>query len=151
MAKPWMNRYILKLISHRDSLFKRKKENPLNNKIRCCYNLFRNRVTREIKKAKREYYRTFFEENLNDMKQTWKGIKEIININNKTQTQISQLVYQGKPLNDNKDMANAFNEFFTNVGTDLDKEIPKANIKKDSTTYLKSRIENDFLTQPTTP
>ena len=49
MSKPWINKHILKMIAHRDRLFRRKKENPLNNHIKCIYNLFRNRVTREIK------------------------------------------------------------------------------------------------------
>ena len=151
MSKPWINKYILKLIAHRDTFFRRKKENPLNNRLKCVYNLFRNRVTREIKKAKKEYYKTFFQDNLNNIKKTWQGIKEIVNLNNKKQVQISQLNYGGKQLNSNKDMANAFNDFFTNVGTNLDNEIPQANIKKDSTTYLRSRIDIDFEILPTTP
>lgn len=96
MSKPWINNYILKLISHRDRLFRQKKENPLNNRIKCAYNLFRNRVTREIKKAKRQYYKSFFEDNLNNMKKTWQGIKQIVNVNSKMYTQISYLNYDGK-------------------------------------------------------
>ena len=33
-SKPWINLYIIKMISHRNKLFKRNKENPLNNKIK---------------------------------------------------------------------------------------------------------------------
>ena len=51
------------------------------------------------------------------MKKTWKGIKDIIYIyiNNKTRSPISQLVYKNKQITSNKDMANTFNEFFTNL------------------------------------
>ena len=68
MSKPWLNNHILKLISHRDRLLHQKKNDPMNNRIRCVYNLFRNRVTREIKKAKKEYYKVYFERNLSNMK-----------------------------------------------------------------------------------
>ena len=53
MSKPWINNYILKMISYRDRLFHKKKQDPLNHKAASLYNLFRNRITREIKKAKK--------------------------------------------------------------------------------------------------
>ena len=83
------------------------------------------------------------------MKKTWKGIKDIININNKTRSQISQLVYKDKQITSNKGMANTFNDFFTNVGPNLDNEIPKN--PRDLTKYLKNRILDSFLIAPTTP
>ena len=64
------------------------------------------------------------EVNLNNMKKTWQGIKQIININNKTGPQINQLFYKGKQINTNEGMANTFNKFFTEIGPQLDNEIP---------------------------
>ena len=52
-TKPWINNEIIKMIGHRDRRFHRKKDNPLNHRIRSAYNLFRNHITREIKKAKK--------------------------------------------------------------------------------------------------
>ena len=52
-TKPWINNEIIKMIGHRDRLFHRKKDNPLNHRIKSASNLFRNRITREIKKAKK--------------------------------------------------------------------------------------------------
>ena len=116
-----------------------------------CVQSFSYRVTREIKKAKREYYKTLFDDNLNNMKKTWQGIKEIVNLNSKAHVQISQIRYEGKQLKTNVSMANAFNDFFTNIGAKLDKEIPQGNIKKGPTTYLRSRVENNFIIHPTNP
>ena len=82
LSKPWINNFILKLISHRERLFK-KKDNPLSNGIKKAYNLFRNRITREIKKAKKVYYKNYLQDNINNMKNLWKGIKNILNINKK--------------------------------------------------------------------
>ena len=151
MSKPWINNYILKLISHRDRLFHQKKNDPMNNRIKCAYNLFRNRITREIKKAKKEYYKTYFETNLCNMKKTWQGIKEIINLNNKAGPKISQLNYEGKQINTNEGMANAFNDFFTKIGPKLDKDIPNPRRNRDPTYYLNSRVPLSFLISPTNP
>ena len=58
------------------------------------------------------------------MKKTWQGIKQIINLNNETGSQIFQLCYEGKQMNSNESMANAFNDFFTKIGPELDEEMP---------------------------
>ena len=139
------------MISHKDRLFHQKKNNPLNNRINNVYNLFRNRITREIRKAKKEYYKIYFENNLSNMKKTWQGIKEIINLNNKLEPKISQLNYEGKQINTNEGMSNAFNDFFTKIGPKLDKEIPTPKRNRDPTYYLKSRVPVTFLISPTTP
>ena len=58
------------------------------------------------------------------MKNTWKGITNILNLNNSKGTHVTQLNYNGKNLNNNKDMADAFNEFFT-MGPTLDNDMPQ--------------------------
>ena len=151
MSKPWINKQIIKLIAHRERLFHKKKENPQNQRIKSAYNLFRNRTTREIKKAKKNYYKEYFENNLTNMKKTWQGIKQIINLNNKSGPQISQLSYEGKQIKDNEGMANAFNDFFTKIGPKLDEEIPKCKKPGGSTSYLSPRIPQSFLITPTNP
>ena len=139
------------MISHRDRLFKRKKENPHNNKIKITYNLFRNRINREIKKAKKAYYNKYFQDNLSNIKNTWKGIKNILNLNNNKASKISQLHYDGSNINTNKGMANAFNDFFTKIGPTLDNDIPSSSNLRDPKVYLSSRIPQTLLLTPTTP
>ena len=41
--------------------------------------------------------------------------------------------------------------FFTKIGTKLDENIPKANIKKNVKSYLKSRVTSNFILSPTNP
>ena len=117
------------MITHRDKLFLKKKQNPHNQKYKSTYNLFRNRITRELKKAKKDYYKHFFDDNVNNMKRTWKGIKDILNLKGKSEQQISQINHNDKTIREEKDIADVFNHFFTNIGTKLDSEIPKSNIK----------------------
>ena len=65
------------MISHKDRLFHQKKNKPLNNRINNVYNLFRNRITREIRKAKNEYYKIYFENNLSNMKKHGKASRKL--------------------------------------------------------------------------
>ena len=83
------------------------------------------------------------------MKKTWEGIKQIININNKIGPKIAQLHYQDEQLTTDSDMSNAFNDFFTKVGPNLDKEIPIVHGPKKPSFYLKNRLPNSFLISPT--
>ena len=53
-------------------------------------NLFINGVTREIKKAKKAYYKTYYK--------TLLGIKEIVNLKNKGGSKVSQLHYENLSL-----------------------------------------------------
>ena len=148
-SKPWINDHILKLIKHRDKLFHKKKKTPSDHNIKCLYNLFRNRTTRELKKAKKNYYNNYFENNLKNMKKTWIGIKEIINLKNNSCSRINQLNYNGKKINSNMDMANAFNEFFTYIGPQLDANIPHQQRPNKESHYLKDRIPYNFLLSTT--
>ena len=142
MLNPWINKNIIKMISHR------KKDDPTNHHLKRAYKLFRNRITREIKKSKKKYYKEYFENNISNMKKTWQGIKEIINMNNKSGPQINQLNYKGKLVDNNKDIANNFNDFFTNIGPLLDNEIPVSQCPNGSIVYLPPRIPHSFLISP---
>ena len=54
------------------------------------YNKYKNKVLSEIRKAEREYYRQEFEMTKNDLRKSWKVIKNIIDKDQKnTDTTIS--------------------------------------------------------------
>ena len=79
MSKPWISNELIKVINVRNRLFQREKHQPNNINIKNLYKLFRNRINREMKKSKRDHYNQFFENNINNIKKTWEGIRSIIN------------------------------------------------------------------------
>ena len=87
--------------------------------------MFRNRVNREIKKSKRIFYNNYFEQYNNDTKKTWEGIKSIININKVKFPNVSQLKVDNKIIHDQNDIVQELNNFFVNVGPNIDREIPR--------------------------
>ena len=87
------------------------------------------------------------------MKNLWKGVKNILNINKKEDSRISQLSHNKitKQNNNNLDMANSFNELFTEVGPKLSKQIPNSNIHRNPNVYLPPRIPYSVLFYHSTP
>ena len=77
------------------------------------------------------------------MKKHGKGIRQLVNIKNPSNSNITQINLNGTNLTDPKQIANAFNNFFVNVGPNTGKSIPISF--KNPTTYLKNRIASDFI------
>ena len=141
--KPWIAADVNKMIKLKNKLFQRKKRQANNLEVRRLYNLFRNRVNRELKKAKKNYYTKYFEENNNNIKKTWEGIRSIINIKS-TKSTISQIKVNNKVIKNHKKIAESLNNFFINVGPNTERNIPvNPKIKPDQ--YLKNRNQLNFL------
>ena len=142
--KPWISKELNKMINIKNKLFYRKKRQPNNNVVRELYNKFRNRVNRELKKSKVEYYSQYFEDNNNNSKKLWEGIKSIINMKNSKLSNINQLKINDEILDNPKEIVEAFNDFFVNVGPNTEKNVPiNPVIKPDN--YLKNRNQLDFV------
>ena len=77
------------------------------------------------------------------MKKTWEGIRKIVNIK-KTSPKISQLNIGGKIIDDDKELATNFNNFFLNMGPNTEASIPKVpNISPSK--FLKNRNQINFV------
>ena len=111
------------MIKTRNKVFKRKKRQPNNENCKRLYNLLRNRINRDLKKSKKQYYEQYFTEHVNNIKKTWDGIKKIVNLK-KNSNRTSQLNVGGKVIDD-KEIATNFNHFFVNVGANTEESVPK--------------------------
>ena len=139
--KPWITPEIITKINHRNELFKLKKADPENTHLKHVYNRFRNSVNRDIKKSKEKHYVTYFQNCKNNMKKTWKGINELMSSRRKS-TNITQIEHNKELITDSEKIVNTFNNFFANVGPEVDKSIPKTPISPLS--FLKNRVANNF-------
>ena len=143
-SKPWINPALAKMIRIKNKLFKRSKRQPSNESTMALYNRFRNRVDRELKRSKKSYYSNYFDKHSSNIKKTWQGIRSLVNVKNKLNLGLTQLNINGKIIEESKDVANHINDFFVNVGPDLDKSIPTVN-HTSATKYLRNRIQTDFI------
>ena len=120
--KPWITSELNKMNKMRNKLFQLKKRQPNNENNKRLYNLFRNRVIRELKKSKNIYYNEFFEVNNNNIKKTLEGIRSIVNISKPKMPSVSQIKVNEKVIDNPKKVVEAFNNFFVNVGPNTEKK-----------------------------
>ena len=97
-----------------------------------------------LEKSQKEHYDSFFEEQTINIKKTWEGIRKIVNVKKSNRFTLSHLNVNGKMIDDACDIANAFNNFFVNVGPNTEKSVPKVpNLSPDQ--FLKNRIQFEFM------
>ena len=65
----------------------------------------------------------FFTENANKVKNTWKGIKSLINIRSAIKNQPSSLMVNNEKTSDPKVVAATFNNHFSSIGNELQGEM----------------------------
>ena len=97
--------------------------------------------------SKSNYYHNFFNDNANNIKNTWKGIKQIININNKSNNHPSSLFIDNKLITDPKGIANEFNVYFSTIAERLQGRIYHNG--QDFSSYLTNRNEHNFFMKHT--
>ena len=142
--KPWITSELRKLIKKKNRLFNRKKRQPCNEDIKARYNELRNKVNRELNKAKKAYYASYFKENSKNSKKVWEGIKSIINTKNPNITIVNHLKINKETIDDPKQISESFNKYFTSIGPNTEKSIP-INPIANPDKYLRNRNEYEFI------
>ena len=108
----------------------------------------RNIVTYETRRSKQDYFKYSFEKNKNDTFLIWKGIRQLTTLKHKSKRQPSIITVKVKNVTNPKNIANAFNNFFTNIGPTLSKTIPQS--KKNFKNFLNNSSLNSFVLKPDT-
>ena len=107
----------------------------------------RNNVTFSICKSKSEYLKLLFDENHNNNTLIWKGIWQLITIISKRKVHLNIVKLKGKDITNPTKIANAFNNFFINIGPNLSKTILDSS--KPFKNFLKNSSLNSFLLKAT--
>jgi hypothetical protein len=122
--KPWITGGLVRSIRRRDKLHRQSRNNPGNNSLSAYYRRYRNILTRLIDAAKICYYSRKLSQS-NDTKSTWKTIRGIVD-ENRAREPVKELQLGSRVLNTNdnaKEIADAFNSFFHEIGSNLAGEI----------------------------
>ena len=126
-SQPWITKGLLISLKTKDKLHSKihKCPNPtIRNAIETKYKQYRNIYNSCIRKAKILHWHKTFENSKNDIKKTWTHINSLINNNNsKTNFPTHFINNDSEELTDNKSIANAFNNYFINVGPALAQSI----------------------------
>ena len=106
------------------------------------YRMYRNKLNHIIRKAERKYYQDMLLENKSNLKKSWQILKRIIN-KRKCRSAVQEFDSNGTIIKDGEQIANKFNKFFVNVGSNLSRAIPKLN--KDPRNFIQHTTYECFF------
>lgn len=124
LNKPWLTSSVLKTIRDKSSYFKLSKMGIISEEE---YKIFRNRHNYLIRDLKRKHFSNEFKKAQGNVKKSWKLIKSIINKNLSNKT-IKSICVDGSVVSEEDEIAESFNNYFSNVASNLDSTIPKSDI-----------------------
>ena len=145
-VKPWITNVIRSSIKRRDKLlrkFIKPKDEVLKDELYSTYKTLRNKIVSLTRVGKKLHFQKYFTENCKDIKKTWSGIKNVINIHNSSKGLPRSILIDGEISNDPNKIANGFNYYFSNVAEKLQGKIH--SFGNEFSKFLKTPNDNFFL------
>ena len=150
----WITSGIIKSIEFRDKLYKRLKtcghNNPEYERLKHNLKVYNGYLHRCIRTAKKEYYANEFLKYKNDIRKTWDTLKDILNKKKSKKDFPSYFLDNGTVVTGAINIANKFNEYFTNIGPQLARSIDGKN-RIPFHSYLTKPCSSSFGFQYTNP
>jgi hypothetical protein len=142
IIQPWITPGLLRCIRNRDRLHAKSKKYPDDLAITTTYKRYRNSCNDLIKKVQREYNKDKLDKARNDIKKTWKAIKDIAGLENKVSEHFNDLLQ----VKDNPVASlNYVNEYFANIGKTLADKIPMSTNRINPSTVSCSNMLSSFV------
>ena len=118
--KPWLTNEIKQISYHRDYLKKQSIKLRSANYDKA-YKRCKNKLNNLIKETKQEYFRDKLS-NAKNSKESWRTINELLNKKPKT-SEVKELDINGQLITDDDKIADAFNQYFSTIGSTLSDKI----------------------------
>ena len=110
------------------------------------YKYYRDKLNHLLRKSKQIYFKEYFESCKKDSKKIWMGINNLLKKPTKKKTSNISLQIGNTMVNNQKTVANHFNQFFTGVAQNLVNRL--GNTSKKFTDYLPNRQSNSLFINP---
>ena len=111
------------------------------------YKKTRNKVNIELRNSKKDYYSTKIAGDRSNPKEAWKTINNLLGRQSKSTT-VNELKLNESSLTNPKDIAEGFNDYFSNIGTNLASKIGTSNCNFE--TYVE-KVKSEYTAfQPVT-
>jgi endonuclease/exonuclease/phosphatase family metal-dependent hydrolase/ABC-type dipeptide/oligopeptide/nickel transport system ATPase component len=119
----WITLGILKSINFRDKLYRKLKtlsqDDPQFRSTQINLKTYNTILKKSIRHAKKLYYQNYFEKYKSDIKRTWNMISTILNKTGNSKHVPEYFIVDGNYLTDKGAIANAFNQYYTELGPNL--------------------------------
>ena len=144
----WMTKGILNSINTKNALYKILQTSPTNedvhSRLKSEYTEYRAKLRKSIREEKRLYYLRLFAIHKNDIQKTWIVINNTLNNNSRNSRQ-SEFIVNNNKLTDPGDIANAFNDYFINIGRQISYKVQSHHYSD----YLHNQVESHLQLKPT--
>ena len=148
--KPWISNRILKMIQLRDKIHKKfikAKNQIIKDLFHEKYKTLRNEIVSLCRQSKKDYYQNYFSNNSNNLRNTWRGIKLIINLNTNGKTNPTSLLINNELTTDPTLIAQEFNNYFSGIAGKLQASIYSQG--QNFHDYLHNSSEQSLFIKPT--
>ena len=146
--KPWITSGLKTSIKKKHLLYKKYLQNR-SDENRLEYTTYNNDLRTIIRKTEIKYYKRVFNEKENGIKQMWKTLSAILNRNKSSKPKsINKLNMNGKNIYNDKDIADALNNYFANIGKNLSHQINNNN-SRSFRNCLKNPVSEYIFIKPT--
>ena len=129
----WITKGIIRSITFRDNLYRKLKQTPPDSNqfpvLKINLRTYNKILKRRIKIAKSTYYQQSFQKHKNDVKSTWRIIKDILNSTKKKNNYPEAFLINGELISDKVVLANQLNLYFSNIGSNLASQIVASDQK----------------------
>ena len=143
---PWLTIQLKNMIKTKNKLYYKSVERP--TQINCNnYKNYKRELNRELRKAERDYIHKAIISSASKPKTQWNIINKIIN-KKTVESYPLEFVHQNSMISNEQEIADGFNNYFANIPTELDKQIPKDD--DDPATYIRGNNPNSFFLDPVT-
>lgn len=145
--KAWMSSGLAISCKTKSALYYKYKKSPSDHRFEK-YKTYRNKLNVLLRKAKKEYFAAQLKLAKNNLKQTWDVIKQALNKpSHKVSKYPSEFKSDDTTFNNPIKIVNKFNEFYINIGSSLDQQIPTNHPNFKS--YLTKCYNSTFTFKPT--
>ena len=130
---PWITSDVIQKMRLRDNL-KKRFDLTRDDNVWQQYRMARNDCNNSIRRAKRHYFTLNIDAARNDPKKSWKLINDLSSRKIRNECNVKKVNINGNEVNSAPDISDAFNTYFTTIGSNLASKINGTNI--DATTYI---------------
>ena len=111
------------------------------------YKTYKNKLTSILRLSKKTYYSKLLVEHRNNIAETWQILRTVIGKHLKHSSYPNHFIVEGSKVDNKTEIANVFNNFFTNIGPDLANNI-RTPTKTSVYDYLTSRNKKSLFLSP---
>jgi len=145
--EPWITKGILKSSRNLNKLYRKKLNKSECTQISSKYTVYRNLFNKVKRFAKKKYYNDMLLLHQGNIKKTWKILNNIISKNNDKSNTPEVIRTSKENLNNPVEIANAFLQHFSTIGTKLANKITTGS--NSPVNYMRNRSSDSLFLHPT--